>query len=100
MIFNILWLISISAIEGDRNVDHRSLRSGNLQALQPVNYYGNYPSKVETISYPRDKKKIIIINPPKTGTKGFILLNTTITTMMIMKVMKQVNKPLNYASLI
>jgi hypothetical protein len=74
LIFKILWIISISAIEGDRNVNHRSLRSGNLQeALQPVNHFGNYPSKDEPISYPGDKrkKKRRKRKPIKSGIKSF-----------------------------
>ena len=72
-IFNILLLISISAIEGDRNVNHRSLQSGNLQALQPVNHFGTYPSRDEPINYPGDKgkKKRRKRKPGKTGTKAF-----------------------------
>ena len=72
LMFNILLLISISAIEGDRNVNHRSLRSGNLQALQPVTYFGNYPSEDKPISYPGDKikKKRRKRKPGKTGTKA------------------------------
>ena len=34
-----------NAIEGDRNVNQRSLQSGTLQALQPVNYFGNHPTE-------------------------------------------------------
>ena len=73
LIFNILLLISISAIEGDRNVNHRSLQSDNLQALQPVNFLGNYQSRDEPINYPGDKGKKRIRNwkPGKTGTKAF-----------------------------
>ena len=72
LIFNILLLISISSIEGDRNVNHRSLRSGNLQALQPVNFLGNYPSEDKPISYPGDKgkKRRRKRKPGKTGTKA------------------------------
>ena len=51
-------LISKNAIEGDRNVNHRSLQSGNIQDLQPVNHFGNYPSRDEPINYPGDKEKI------------------------------------------
>ena len=73
LIFNILLLISISAIEGDRNVNHRSLQSDNLQVLQPVNFLGNYQSRDEPINYPGDKGKKRIRNwkPGKTGTKAF-----------------------------
>ena len=73
LIFNILLLISISAIEGDRNVNHRSPQSDNLQALQPVNYFGNYPSEDKPISYPGDKikKRRRKWKPGKTGTKAF-----------------------------
>ena len=73
LIFNILLLISISAIEGDRNVNHRFLRSGDLQVLQPVNHFGNYPSEDKPISYPGDKgkKRIRKRKPRKTGTKVF-----------------------------
>ena len=51
LIFIIYLLISKKAIEGDRNVNHKSLQSGNIQALQPVNIFGNYPSRDETINY-------------------------------------------------
>ena len=44
IIFSIILLISKNSIEGDRNVNQRSLQSGSLQALQPVNYFGNYPT--------------------------------------------------------
>ena len=54
IIFSIILLISENAIEGDRNVNQRSLQGGSLQALQPVDYYGNYPSRDE----PADKEKI------------------------------------------
>ena len=56
-------LISKNAIEGDRNVNHRSLQSGNIQDLQPVNHFGNYPSRDEPINYsgsryqPRDYRR-------------------------------------------
>ena len=72
LIFNTLLLISISAIEGQRNVNHRSLQSDNLQALQPVNYFGNYPSEDKPISYPGDKgkKRRRKRKPGKTGTKA------------------------------
>ena len=73
LIFNILLLISISAIEGDRNVNHRSLRSGDFQVLQPVNYFGDYPSDHKPISYPGDKgkKRRRKRKPGKTGAKAF-----------------------------
>ena len=73
LIFHILLLISISAIEGDRNTNHRSLQSDNLQALQPVNFLGNYQSRDEPINYPGDKlkKKRRKRKPQKTGTKAF-----------------------------
>ena len=73
LIFNTLLLISISAIEGERNVNHRSLRSGNLQALQPVNFLGNYQSRDEPKNYPGDKgkKRRRKRKPGKTGTKAF-----------------------------
>ena len=73
LIFNILLLISISAIEGDRNVNHRSLRSGHLQAFQPVNFLVNYPSRDEPKNYPGDKgkKRRRKRKPGKTGTKAF-----------------------------
>ena len=73
LIFNILLLISISAIKGDRNVNHRSLRSGDFQALQPVNFLGNYQSRDKPINYPGDKgkKRIRKRKPRKTGTKVF-----------------------------
>ena len=58
IIFSIILLISENAIEGDRNVNQRSLQGGSLQALQPVDYYGNYPSRDEPINYPPDKEKI------------------------------------------
>ena len=73
LIFNILLLISISAIEGQRNVNHRSLQSDNLQALQPGSYFGNYQSRDEPINYQGDigKKKRRKRKPEKTGTKAF-----------------------------
>ena len=73
LIFNILLLISIIAIEGDRNVNHRSPQSDNLQALQPVNFLGNYQSRDEPIDYPgyKGKKRIRKRKPRKTGTKTF-----------------------------
>ena len=73
LIFNILLLISISAIEGERNVNHRSLRSGHLQAFQPVNFLVNYPSRDEPKNYPGDKgkKRRRKRKPGKTGTKAF-----------------------------
>ena len=73
LVFNILLLISISAIEGDRNVNHRSVRSADLQVLQPVNHFGNYPSEEKPINYPGDKgkKRIRKLKPGKRGTKAF-----------------------------
>ena len=49
-------LISKNAIEGDRNVNHRSLQSGNIQDLQSVNYFGNYLSRDEPINYSEKRK--------------------------------------------
>ena len=63
LIFIISLLISKKAIEGDRNVNHRSLQSGNIQDLQPVNFLGNYQSRDEPINYsgsryqPRDYRR-------------------------------------------
>ena len=73
LISNILLLISIGAIEGDRNVNYRTLQSDNLQALQPVNFLGNYQSRDEPINYPGDKgkKRIRKLKPGKRGTKAF-----------------------------
>ena len=73
LIFNILLLISISAVEGDRNVNYRSLQSDNLQALQTVNFLGNYQSRDEPINYPGDKgkKRRRKRKPGKIGTKAF-----------------------------
>ena len=47
----IVLLISKNAIKGDRNVNQRSLQGNRLQALQPFNYFGNYPSRDEAINY-------------------------------------------------
>ena len=58
IIFSIILLISKNSIKGDRNVNQRSLQSGSLPALQPVKYFGNYPSKDEPINYPGGKEKI------------------------------------------
>ena len=58
IILSIILLISKNAIKGDRNVNQRSLQGGSLQASQPVNYFGNYPSRDEPINYPEDKEKI------------------------------------------
>ena len=44
LILIISLLISKNTIEGDGNVNHRYLQSGNIQTLQPVNYFGNYPT--------------------------------------------------------
>ena len=73
LIFNLLLLISISAIEGERNINHRLLRSGNLQVLQPVNFLGNYESRDEPINYLGDngQKRMRKRKPRKTGTKAF-----------------------------
>ena len=73
LIFNLLLFISISAIEGERNINHRLLRSGNLQVLQPVNFLGNYESIDEPINYLGDngQKRIRKRKPRKTGTKAF-----------------------------
>ena len=73
LIFNILLLISISAIVGERNVNYRLLQNDNLQALQPVNQFGNYASEDIPISYPgyKGKKRIRKRKPGKTGTKAF-----------------------------
>ena len=73
LIFNILLLISISAIEGDRNVNHRSLQSDNLQALQPVNFLGSYQSRDVPINHQGDKgkKKRRKRKSVKTGIKAF-----------------------------
>ena len=75
LIFIISLLISKKAIEGDRNVNHRSPQSDNLQALQPVNFLGNYQSRDEPIDYPGYKGKKRIRKrkrkPRKTGTKTF-----------------------------
>ena len=73
LILIISLLISKNAIEGDGNVNHRSLQSGNIQALQPVNYFGNYPSRDEPINYSGDKenKKRRKRTPQKPGTKAF-----------------------------
>merc|ERR1712037_327947 len=73
LIFNLLLLISISAIEGERNINHRLLRSGNLQVLQPVNFLGNYESRDEPINYLGDngQKRIRKRKPRRTGTKAF-----------------------------
>ena len=56
LIFIVSLLISKNSIEGDRNVNHRSLQSGNIQDLQPVNYFGNYLSRDEPINYSEKKK--------------------------------------------
>ena len=79
LIFNILWLISTSTIEGDRNVHYRSLQSGNLQALQPIDFWGNYPRRDEPISYPGDKrkKKRRKRKPKKSGTKALSDLDSS-----------------------
>ena len=58
LIFIVSLLISKNSIEGDRNVNHRSPQSGNIQTIPPVNYFGNYPSRDEPINYPEDKEKI------------------------------------------
>ena len=58
IILSIILLISKNATTGDINVNQRSLQGGSLQALQPVNYFGNYPSRDEPINYPEDKEKI------------------------------------------
>ena len=58
IILSIILIISKNAIKGDRNVNQRSLQGGSLQASQPVNYFGNYPSRDEPINYPEDKEKI------------------------------------------
>ena len=51
LILFLFLLISKNAIEGDRNVNHRSLQSGNIQDLQPVNHFRSYPSRDEPINY-------------------------------------------------
>ena len=57
LIFILVLLISKNVIKGDRNVNQRSLQNGNLQALQQVGYFGNYPRRDEPINYPGDKRK-------------------------------------------
>ena len=57
LIFIVSLLISKNSIEGDRNVNHRSLQSGNIQDLQPVNHFGNYPSRDEPINHSGDQGK-------------------------------------------
>ena len=57
LIFIVSLLISKNSIEGDRNVNHRSLQSGNIQDLQPVNHFGNYPSRDEPINHSGNQGK-------------------------------------------
>ena len=73
LIFIIYLLISKKAIEGDRNVNHRSLQSDNLQALQPVNFLGSYQSRDVPINHQGDKgkKKRRKRKSVKTGIKAF-----------------------------
>jgi hypothetical protein len=73
LILIISLLISKNTIEGDGNVNHRYLQSGNIQTLQPVNYFGNYPSRDEPINYSGNKGKKKRRNriPQKPGTKAF-----------------------------
>ena len=54
LIINIILLISKNSIEGDRNVNHRSLQSGSLQALQPINL--NLGSRYQPRDYRRPLK--------------------------------------------
>ena len=51
LIFIVSLLISKNSIEGDRNVNHRSRQSGNIQELQPVKYFGTYSSRDKPINY-------------------------------------------------
>ena len=51
LILIISLVISKNVIEGDRNVNHRSPQSGNIQELQSVNHFGNHPSRDEPINY-------------------------------------------------
>ena len=50
-------LVSKNSIEGDRNVNHRSLQSGKIQDLQPVNYFGTYLSRDKPINHSGDQGK-------------------------------------------
>ena len=50
--------ISKNAIEGDGNVNHRSPQSGNIQTMQPVNYFGNSLSRDEPTNYSGNKGKM------------------------------------------
>ena len=58
LILIISLLISKNAIEGDGNVNHRSPQSGNIQTMQPVNYFGNSLSRDEPINYSGNKGKM------------------------------------------
>ena len=58
LILFISLLISKNAIEGDGNVNHRSPQSGNIQTMQPVNYFGNSLSRDEPINYSGNKRKM------------------------------------------
>ena len=70
LIFIASLLISKNYIEGDRNVNHRSLQSDNIQDLQPVNYFWNYSSRNKAINHSGDhgKKKRRKRTPQKSGT--------------------------------
>ena len=54
--FNVCFFIGKNAIEGNRNIDYRSFKRGSFHALQPVDYFGNYPSRDEPINNPGDKR--------------------------------------------
>ena len=58
LIFIVSLLVSKNSIEGDRNVNHRSLQGGKIQDSQPVNYFGTYLSRDKPINHSGDQGKV------------------------------------------
>ena len=58
LIFIVSLLVSKNSIEGERNVNHRSLQGGKIQDSQSVNYFGTYLSRDKPINHSGDQGKV------------------------------------------